>query len=161
MGIFSQWNYQSVKRLLPKWKSQVFQSWARKQPEFHTWSYVHHLYVWHHGRTQAGHSGGYFCALEVHYVCTRHIVGWWETSGVPSCSSISLIFLLLLIKLLKMVADQWKNKKILKDFASTNLDLLYMVVRFTHAHFWWHCNFQFYLVVRFSNSIFSWTRHNW
>jgi hypothetical protein len=65
-------------------------------------------YVFGTGSTKAGLPGGSFYApvVHLHTVCTGQTVGWCKTSGVPCCTSISHIILLLVNKLSIIVANR-------------------------------------------------------
>jgi hypothetical protein len=98
--------------------------------------------VWHHGSLQAGHTGSSFYVPEVHYICKWHSVRLICTSGVPCCSSISTLFLLLVNKLWKILLLHWRDRKLWNSLPSTSLGLIYVPVYLFGTHFWWHCPFK-------------------
>jgi hypothetical protein len=79
---------QSEKKLggIQLWKFSEF-------PVCQIWRYNYRFYecVWHYGSS--------FYVPEVHYICTCHSGGLICTSGVPCCTSISTLLLLLVNKL--------------------------------------------------------------
>jgi hypothetical protein len=62
-------------------------------PVCQIWRYNNRFYisVWHYGSS--------FYVPEVHFICTCHSGGLIRTLGVPCCTSISTLFLLLVNKL--------------------------------------------------------------
>jgi hypothetical protein len=58
-----------------------------------------YLCVWHYGSSQAEHTGSSFYVLEVHYIWTWRSGHLICTFGVPCCSSVFTLLLLLVKKL--------------------------------------------------------------
>jgi hypothetical protein len=101
-----------------------------------------YIWLWQHGSSQAGHTAGSFYVSEVHYICTWHSGCVIYTSGVPCCSSISLLFLLLVHKLEKITLVQRRFRKNVYHCASFKLGIFYMPAGLTYVQFWWHCPFK-------------------
>ncbi len=89
-------------------------------------NYCFYLCVWHYGSSQAEHTGSSFYVPEVHYIWTWHSSRLICTSGVPCCSSVFTLLLLLVNKLKKFILFQRRHRKIWNHLASISLIIFSM-----------------------------------
>ncbi len=76
-------------------------------------------------------------SLAAHFLFHR----FFCTSGVPCCSSVSSLFLLLVNKLKKSILFQRRHRKIWNLLPSASFGLIYMSEGQNGTHLWWHCPF--------------------
>jgi hypothetical protein len=81
------------------WGFQLRKFTELPECQIRKFNYRFYICMWHYGSSQAGHTGSSFSIPEVHYIWTWHTGGLIFTSGMPCCSSISTLFLLLVNKL--------------------------------------------------------------